>query len=180
MLFALLASALASSQLSIAAGPVIGGGVDPYLGGYWGTGYTSIAGMVAGDISWHWGPIETFAGASLNGLLASRYGEAYPASPVSADFGIGIGRVPFGVGFYGSLGYPHAQGGLYMHFTFPTDEGRMGGELRFFDVGGTTLSGAAVLLRWEPERHHHRRPPPPPDAPPPPPPPLYSDPPYEG
>lgn len=181
MLVALLASAFASShpQFSVAGGPVVAGGFDTTYG-YWGTRYASIAPMIAGDVTWHWGPLETFAGGSLSGLLASEHAQQFPASLVNADFGVGFGRVPFGVGLYGSIGYPHAQGGLYTHFTFPTDNGRMGGELRFFSVAGLQLSGTALLFRWEPEDPHYRRPPPPPAAPPPPPPPLYSDPPYEG
>lgn len=177
MILALLTTALAGTSFTVSGGAAFARGTD------WGTyppvGYSTLGPVVSGAYNWRFGPIHTFAGGSFTGVMASSGLEAYPVSVVSADFGLGLGTRAFGVGVYGGWGFPRSLGGLYTQVTAPTDQGRMGGELRFFSTGREDLDGVAVLFRWEPDIKPHRRPPPPP-APPPPPPPLYSEPPYSG
>lgn len=177
MLLTLITLTLAAPQVAVSAGPAFARGTD--WGTYPSAGYSTYGPMVSGTVNWNFGPLHTFAGSSVTGLLASSRLDPYPASLISADFGIGLGSQMFGIGLYGGWGFPRSLSGVYTQVTLPTDAGRMGGELRVFSTGNIDLAGMAVMFRWEPDMQPYRDPPrPPPPPPPPEPPPLYNDPPY--
>lgn len=168
MLTALLFSGLASAaspQLALSFGGAAGTGVDWGLDPVEGVSYTTYGPMGAASVNWHLGALETWAGVSMTGLIASWDGYTYPASLFNGEWGIGFGAEQFGVGAYVGAGYPGSSFGLYTHLLLSEGkESNVGLEGRFWGSETGVVAGA-VMLRIEPQPEpvapppRYRRPP---------------------
>lgn len=133
-------------QLSLAAGPAVGGGESTR------GSFLTVAPISTLTVGWHFGPLDSWVGVSGSLLLAGQGDAVVPASLLQGEVGLGLGGPGLGGGVYGGNGWPGPVWGFYARATLPRAGWlhRVGLESRVFFTEATHSSAVAVMLRVEP------------------------------